>query len=1289
MPLIQPRIYELGRRLGQQGPRRLSRPRDTGVSPTGVKSGAVENYGFKILQFNANGLGPAKIQELGKFLIDEGIQVALIQETMWSKEKEVLAAFPGFTPYRCECTYRCQGIVTLIKNSLNAEVKNVKTNDENDLQLIKLWKNGQLFTLYNLYSPPNIACSAHLNEINFRKTIIAGDTNAHSPIWGYADTNASGDYIEDVVNSTNLMLLQNKDSPPTFFHRPSGALTRPDSTLVSADIHDKCSWKVSDDLGSDHLPIVISINLERDRGRPRGKPEWNYSKADWEKFKTMSRELISQIDFEADIDTVLTEFSKAIISAAEKSVPRGYRAKFKVFWTGEMDEAVNKRKKAKKALIKNSTPENRKEYNRLSAKVKLISKMSKKQTWEKKTGNLDLRKDSRKAWSLLDKLSGKNRRTNPAPLETEYGKATTDTKKSEAFNKFYAATKRKDNRQNTDRAFKRLTRMMERRAGPHRSVFAEKFTRTELDNSLKKCKLKKAPGPDEVTNDMLVQLGDYGRGMLLNIINRTWESGRLPNAWKTATIMPILKKDKPKSKVDSYRPISLTSCICKVAERMINQRLYWWLEKSNKLHPNQSGFRKGRQTIDQLIRLTQDTADAFQKKDSVAAVFVDLKQAYDHVWRAGLLYKMQKIGVQGNMYHWIKDFLHDRTISTKVNGTTSSKKSLEEGLPQGSALSCTLFLIYINDLPETIEINTALFADDLVMWTSGKHFLYMQRQLNKALATLSTFCELWKLQINTSKTVYSIFTLSPIHIKTTLQLKVQNNTIQKDDNPSYLGVRLDPKLNFKTHFDDITTKVSKRLNLLKRLASSNWGTNKTTLRQLYSGYVRAVFDYSAPLQATATKTNQDKLDRLQNQGLRFVCGALKTTPTSACEVDSNIEPLRLRRERSTALTLERFKRMEESNPCRQMVDRWEPTERIKKTSFLKEATKLAESNNFPPERETSRTISYLAPHQTLTKPKTQTSLLQKADKSISPPILKILALETIDSYPENIIHAYTDGSAVRAIRNGGYGSVIHIPDAEPILLSGPCGAFCSNYDAEIAAIQKTLDTLLQKLQNEEIRPTDIVIFSDSLSAIQAIENWQGDTAKGIEEIIQANHQLMNLYRIQVTIQWIPAHCDIRLNDKADGLAKMGSHMPQENVNTTYETAKQIAKQNTKEVWHNRWNEEGKGRRMYAHLPTPNPKDPINSLARRDQCNIFRLRTGHINLNFHRNRIDPLFAPMCRHCMHPYETVEHFLLYCDRLVELRKRLLPPNPTIENCLYSNSLQLKKTSQFYLEASRVYEG
>ena len=239
MPLLQPKIYELGRRLGKQGPRRFSRPQppaETVASRTGDKCVTVDKFSFSILQLNANGLGHAKILELNKLLFDKKIQVALIQETMWSKDKDVKFSFPGFTPYRCSCHENCQGMVTLINNSLDAEVSNVPTNDGNDIQKVELWKNGQHFRVFNIYSPPGVICDAHLHETNFRKTILAGDTNAHSPMWGYQDTNASGDYVEDILNSTNLILLQNKDSPPTFFHRPSGACTGQDQTLISADI---------------------------------------------------------------------------------------------------------------------------------------------------------------------------------------------------------------------------------------------------------------------------------------------------------------------------------------------------------------------------------------------------------------------------------------------------------------------------------------------------------------------------------------------------------------------------------------------------------------------------------------------------------------------------------------------------------------------------------------------------------------------------------------------------------------------------------------------------------------------------------------------------------------------------------------------------------------------------------------------------------------------------------------------------------------------------------------------
>ena len=148
-----------------------------------------------------------------------------------------------------------------------------------------------------------------------------------------------------------------------------------------------------------------------------------------------------------------------------------------------------------------------------------------------------------------------------------------------------------------------------------------------------------------------------------------------------------------------------------------------------------------------------------------------------------------------------------------------------------------------------------------------------------------------------------------------------------------------------------------------------------------------------------------------------------------------------------------------------------------------------------------------------------------------------MALETISSYPEDGIHAYTDGSAVRAIRNGGYGSVINAPDfEEPILLSGPCGAYCINYDAELVAIHCCYK--------------DIVLFSDSQSVIQAVENWQDGEAKGIENIIQTSDKILRLYGKEITIQWIPGHSDIRMNDRADKLAKTGSHMQQENIPTS-------------------------------------------------------------------------------------------------------------------------------------------
>ena len=186
--------------------------------------------------------------------------------------------------------------------------------------------------------------------------------------------------------------------------------------------------------------------------------------------------------------------------------------------------------------------------------------------------------------------------------------------------------------------------------------------------------------------------------VLLRLINITWKTGQLPKDWKTAVLIPLLKKNKPKSAPSRYRPISLTSCIGKLVERMINERLNWWLEHNNIITPCQAGFRSNYTTEDQLIRLTQKIPNGFQMNKDTIAVFVDLEKAYDKVWRQGILIKMRDAGIHSKMYRWIKNFLTDRTIATQIEGVTSTKECLKEGIPQGSSLSCTLFTLYINDI---------------------------------------------------------------------------------------------------------------------------------------------------------------------------------------------------------------------------------------------------------------------------------------------------------------------------------------------------------------------------------------------------------------------------------------------------------------------------------------------------------------------------------------------------------------------------------------------------------------
>ena len=222
---------------------------------------------------------------------------------------------------------------------------------------------------------------------------------------------------------------------------------------------------------------------------------------------------------------------------------------------------------------------------------------------------------------------------------------------------------------------------------------------------------------------------------ILSLLNQSWLSGRLPSSWKKATVIPIPKKGKPSSAPSSYRPISLTSTLCKLLERVVAGRLRWFLESRNLLNSSQAGFRKGRGCADQ-IRLVQDVAASSTQKKMTLGVFLDLEKAFDMVWREGIVNQLFQMGIKGRMLHWIHDFLQDRTIQVKVGTAFSRPHHLENGTPQGSALSPLLFIIMMIGMARPIKgVQLSMYADDIALWTTGSKLgditSRMQKQLNE------------------------------------------------------------------------------------------------------------------------------------------------------------------------------------------------------------------------------------------------------------------------------------------------------------------------------------------------------------------------------------------------------------------------------------------------------------------------------------------------------------------------------------------------------------------------------
>ncbi|GFS95737.1 probable RNA-directed DNA polymerase from transposon X-element [Trichonephila clavipes] len=730
-----------------------------------------------------------------------------------------------------------------------------------------------LITVCCLYLPLNTVIHQHdLNNLVDQLPapfVILGDFNGHSTLWGSVKTNPRGRHIEQVLSDHCLCRLNHEE--PTYFHEPTRSFHTLDLAICSPSLLPHLNLSVEKDLyNSDHFPVILSHDY--DTGGRTFPRTYSYSRADWALFTQLAVIPDAMVKTES-VDTAVQEVTNVLIAAADLSIPKVSSHSFqryKPWWNTDCQIAYKNQRKLWGIFRRYPTTENLLAFKKAKANARRVRRQRQRQFWIRYVSSLASSTSSKQLWKKVKVANGIYREvsfpilqtsnsvfSSPVEIANILGETFQSVSSTASYNSRFLEIKRRAER--TPMNFST------------RSFFPYNcdFMMTELKTALLQAH-NTSLGPDRITYTMLRHLNPNSLTNILFSYNRVWKEHCFPSSWREAIVIPILKPGKVATDPLSYRPIALTSCFCKTFERMVNTRLVYVLEKEKCISPLQSGFRKGRSTLDNLVFLESQIRDAFVRRNHLVSLFFVIEKAYDRTWRYGILRNMHDFGLRGNLPIFIFNFLAVRYFYVRIGHSSSHKFMQDQGVPQGSVLSVTLFNIHMSSIlhPFPPSVRGMLYVDDLQISCQGSDMRLIERQLQTTVNRLVKWCD------QNGHTIFP-FKSSCVHFcrKRNLHpdylIHIGNVQIPVVSEVRFLGVIFDCKLIFLPHVLYLRKKCERSLNILKVLSNTLWGADRVSLLRVYQALILLRLGYGCVVYGSARASVLKRLDTIHHSALRI------------------------------------------------------------------------------------------------------------------------------------------------------------------------------------------------------------------------------------------------------------------------------------------------------------------------------------------------------------------------------------------------------------------------------------